>query len=169
MDGKKRGKSILYLLLWFILRRWHSLEQVASDERMIGERWIGKDLKWNGHGLIEVLPQNLHGKDEEDQEKPMSGKQGCRSDFEPRIFQIQAQRVTASPTCSVVIYIVGHIMYACIYSECDVFESRVGDWPRDWWLSFCWCDWSDMPWLLPSRFIIILWQPGRCYVARHWL
>jgi hypothetical protein len=51
-------------------------------------------LKGSGRCLTEVLPQNLPGQNEEGDEKPLSGKLVFQSSFEPRIFQIQAQRLT---------------------------------------------------------------------------
>jgi hypothetical protein len=51
--------------LWlFILRRYYHVHYLASDGRMIEEL----DLDENGHGIIEVLPQNLPLGTEENRE-----------------------------------------------------------------------------------------------------
>jgi hypothetical protein len=40
-------------------------DYIASADKMIVERWIGKDLKGSGRGVIEGLTQNLPGTEED--------------------------------------------------------------------------------------------------------
>jgi hypothetical protein len=48
-----KNNIVSFILLQFILRRpFSNYDYMASDERVISEWWIGKDLEENGRGLI---------------------------------------------------------------------------------------------------------------------
>jgi hypothetical protein len=69
--NRKKSAPHTHFFTW-LLKSSVSIKK-QSDNKKTDERQTGKDLEGNGHGLIEVLSQDLPRGAGENYEKPQSG------------------------------------------------------------------------------------------------
>jgi hypothetical protein len=71
---------------------------MASNERMIGERWIGEEVEGRGRVLYRILSLHLPGGTEERHEQPYWGQPVSGPRFEPGTSQIRSRNVIYATT-----------------------------------------------------------------------
>lgn len=77
------------------------LHYILSDDSMTDKWWIGNDLKWSGHGQIEVPTWHLPRDSRKPQKNSIQVKFPLK--FKLGVYWVQVWSVTATPTHSVLL------------------------------------------------------------------